>query len=154
LWYNYIWSVWRYQRDLGRRGRDRMVVGFTTTYAIKAITTNVVSSNPIRRGVLNATLCDTVCQWLAACWWFSPGRPVSSTNKIEILLKVTLNTITFNPNPKKRSEYDKGRFWPNLRNCLYRYNIKHNHWKVRKINFLMISLCPLLLSNVNGGGSN
>jgi hypothetical protein len=27
----------------------------------------------------------------------------------------------------QRSEYDKGRFWPNLRNCLYRYNIKHNH---------------------------
>ena len=26
-----------------------------------------------------------------------------------------------------RSEYDKGRFWPNVRNCLYRYNIKHNH---------------------------
>ena len=32
----------------GRRGRDRMVVGFTTTYAIGAfITTNVVSSNPV-----------------------------------------------------------------------------------------------------------
>ena len=54
----------------------------------------------------------------------------------------------------KRSGYDKGRFWPNLRNCLYRYNIKHNHWKVRTIFFGMISLCPLLLSNVNGGGSN
>jgi hypothetical protein len=22
---------------------------------------------------------------------------------------------------------DKGRFWPNLRNCLYGYNIKQNH---------------------------
>jgi hypothetical protein len=29
----------------GHRGRDRMVVGFTTTYAISAITTDVVSSN-------------------------------------------------------------------------------------------------------------
>ena len=29
----------------GRRGHDRMVVGFTTTYAISAITTDVVSSN-------------------------------------------------------------------------------------------------------------
>ena len=28
---------------------------------------------------------------------------------------------------RQRSGYDKGRFWPNLRNCLYRYNIKHNH---------------------------
>jgi hypothetical protein len=46
-----------------------------------------------------ATLCDKVCQWLASGRWFSPGPPVSSTNKTdrhditEILLKVALNTI-------------------------------------------------------------
>ena len=45
------------------------------------------------------TLCDKVCQWLASGRWFSPGAPVSSTNKTdchditEILLKVALNTI-------------------------------------------------------------
>ena len=45
------------------------------------------------------TLCDKVCQWLATGQWFSPGPPVSSTNKTyshkitEILLKVALNTI-------------------------------------------------------------
>ena len=45
------------------------------------------------------TLCDKVCQWLEAGQWFSPGTPVSSTNKTdchnitEILLKVALNTI-------------------------------------------------------------
>ena len=44
------------------------------------------------------TLCD-ICLWLATCRWFSPGPPVSSTNKTdrhdkaEILLKVVLNTI-------------------------------------------------------------
>jgi hypothetical protein len=44
-------------------------------------------------------LCDKVCQWLATGRWFSPGPLVSSTNKtdrhdiIEMLLKVTLNTI-------------------------------------------------------------
>jgi hypothetical protein len=65
-----------------------------------SITTNVVSSIPLRRGVLDTTLCDTVCQWLAAGRWFSPSPPVSSTNKtdrhdiIEISLKVELNTIT------------------------------------------------------------
>jgi hypothetical protein len=32
----------------GRRGRDRMVIGFTTTYAIDAYATTVVSSNPVR----------------------------------------------------------------------------------------------------------
>jgi hypothetical protein len=47
----------------------------------------------------STTLCDKVCQWLATGRWFSPGRPVSSTNKTdhhdlaEILLKVELNSI-------------------------------------------------------------
>jgi hypothetical protein len=42
------------------------------------------------------TLCDKVCQWLTTGRWFSPGTPVSSTNKTdhhditEILLKVAL----------------------------------------------------------------
>ena len=30
----------------GCRGHDRMGVGFTTTYAITSIATNIVSSNP------------------------------------------------------------------------------------------------------------
>jgi hypothetical protein len=44
-------------------------------------------------------ICDTVCQWLAAGLWFSPGTPVSSINKTylhditEILLTVALKTI-------------------------------------------------------------
>ena len=65
------------------------------------ITTNVVSSNPLTRGVLDATLCEKVCQWLATGLWFSTGTPVSSTNKTyhhvitEILWKVALNTITY-----------------------------------------------------------
>jgi len=52
------------------------------------------------RGILDTTLCDKVCQWLATGRWFSLGTPVSSTNKIyrhditEILLNVALNTIT------------------------------------------------------------
>jgi len=60
-----------------------MVVGFTTTYAIRA----------------RCTTCDKVCQLLAAGRWFSLGPLVSSTNKTdrhngtEILLKVALNTI-------------------------------------------------------------
>ena len=49
---------------------------------------------------VDKTLCDQVCQWLAAGQWFSPGIPISSTNKTdrhniaEIFLKVALNTIT------------------------------------------------------------
>ena len=51
------------------------------------------------RGVLDTTLYDKVCQWLATCWWFSPGTLVSLTSKTdchditETLLKVALNTI-------------------------------------------------------------
>ena len=57
-------------------GGDRIVVGFITTYMQAVpITTNVVSSNPLRRGVLDTTLCDKVCQWLTAGQWFSLGTP-------------------------------------------------------------------------------
>ena len=44
------------------------------------ITTNAVNLNPAETGKLDTTLCDNVCQWLAAGQWFSPGTPVSSTN--------------------------------------------------------------------------
>jgi hypothetical protein len=52
-----------------------------------------------RWGILDTTLCDKDCQWLATGRWFSTGTLVSSTNKTdchditEILLKVALNTI-------------------------------------------------------------
>ena len=68
---------------------------------LKAGITNVASSigTPLRRGALDTTLCDKVCQWLATGWWFFPGTLRCSTNKTdrhdisEILLKVELNTI-------------------------------------------------------------
>ena len=75
-----------------RHGRYRVVVGFITIYAINAYHLSW-------RGILNTTLCDKVCQWLAADWWFSPVTPVSATNKtgrhdiVETLLKVALNTL-------------------------------------------------------------
>ena len=55
---------------------------------------------PLRRGLLDTTLCDEVCQWLATDQLVSPGTPVSSINKTdyhniaEILLKMALSTIT------------------------------------------------------------
>ena len=53
----------------------------------------------LRRGVIDTTLRDKVCQCLATGQCFSPGTPISSTNKTdhheitEILLKVALNNI-------------------------------------------------------------
>ena len=52
---------------------------------------------PLRQGVLDTTLCDKVCQWLVAGWWFSPCTPVSSTNKTDC------NNITFFFNIKNLS---------------------------------------------------
>jgi hypothetical protein len=45
------------------------------------VTTNVVSSNPAQVRCTLYKLCDKVFQSLATCQWFSPGTPVSSTNK-------------------------------------------------------------------------
>ena len=53
------------------------------------------------RGVLDATLCDKVCQFFVTGPWFSPDTPVFSTNKTyrhdktEIWLKVVLNTLKY-----------------------------------------------------------
>ena len=84
-------SVVFYHISLGGHfGRDRMVVWFSTTCAISEFEPRSWW------GVLDTTLCDKVCQWLATGLWFSL---VSSTNKTdrhditEILLKVALNTI-------------------------------------------------------------
>jgi hypothetical protein len=71
----------------------RIVLKAGITYFASSIGT------PIRRGALDTTLCDKVCQWLATGRWFFPGTLRSSTNKTdrhditEILLKVELNTI-------------------------------------------------------------
>ena len=60
---------------------------------------------PSRRGVLDTTLCDKVCQGLAVGRCFSRGTPDSSTNKTDslnitkILLKVELNPIIITLTP-------------------------------------------------------
>jgi hypothetical protein len=52
---------------------------------------------------------SNVCQWLATGRWFSPGTPVSSTNKTdhhdiaEILFKVALNTNYLPPSSIKQT---------------------------------------------------
>jgi len=42
-----------------------MVVGFTTTYAISLSPLTLWVRIPFRRGILDTTLCDKVCEWLA-----------------------------------------------------------------------------------------
>jgi hypothetical protein len=58
------------------------VVGFTTTCATSVYHHWSCEFEPRSwRGVLDTTLCDKVCQWLATCRWFSSGTPVFSINK-------------------------------------------------------------------------
>jgi len=85
---------------VGRRCLDRMVFGFTTTYVISAYHhLSCEFESRSCRDILDTTLYDKV-----TCDRFSPGIPVSSTNKTErhditeILLKVALNTINTNTN--------------------------------------------------------
>ena len=79
----------------GRRGHDFMVARFALTLFVRI---------QLMRGILDTTLCDYVCQLFKAGLWFSPDTPVSSTSKTdrhnitEILLKLTLNTITLTLN--------------------------------------------------------
>jgi uncharacterized membrane protein len=110
-YYYILFCVWMLNLYAYRGCRDRMVVGFTTTNAISTymyLPWNCEFESRSWRGVLDTTLCDKVCQWLAADLWFSQSTPVSSTNQTdchniaEIFLKEALNTITLNPksNPK------------------------------------------------------
>ena len=92
---------------LGRRGRDRMIVGFTTTYAFSAYQHERCEFESHSGEVyLIQHYVIKVCLWLATGLWFSPGTPVSSTNKTgrhditEILLKVAFfrhYSITLTP---------------------------------------------------------
>ena len=85
---------------LKRNLLDRMVVRFTTTYAISAYhywccEFKSWSGQCVQHYVI-------VCQWRVTGQWFSLGPPVSSINKTdchdkaEILLKGALNTIKTN----------------------------------------------------------
>ena len=96
---NILHNLWPPITQRGRRGRDRMVVRFTTTCAISGYHRN---NCEFESRLTHAEVYSIqhyvikVFQWLVAGRWFSP---VSSTNKTdihditEILLKVALNTI-------------------------------------------------------------
>ena len=85
----------------GHCGRDRMVVGYTTTCVISVYHhySCEFESYPWR-GVLDTTLCDKVCQWLATGRRLSPGTP-DRDYIAEQLLKVALKTQTLTLTPFK-----------------------------------------------------
>ena len=71
--------------------RDRIVVEFATTYAVSAYHHCSCEFESRSSSAYSSCHYVIVCQWLATGRWFSPGTPISSTNKTdiaEILLKV------------------------------------------------------------------
>ena len=124
-----------------------MVVRFTTTCAISAYHHQSCKFEYCSwRGVLDTTLCDKVCQWPVTGRWFSPGTPLSSTNKtdrhdiIEILLKVALNTIKQTSCKKSRNHfrdwiYNQHKMFGQLTNKKFPYYPKM---------FLLLWMCTTL----------
>jgi hypothetical protein len=88
------------------------------------------------QGILDTTLCDKVCQWLAAGQWFSPGTPVSSFNKTDChnVLSFRLNiehsckhvTCCFPNWWFWNSAYDEGCIFFTLKNKTKIKSQKHN----------------------------
>jgi len=124
---------------------DCMVCGFTTTYVIGAYH-------------------HWSCECLAACWWFSSGTQVSSTNKTvcnditEILLKVALNTI----NQTKPTNLSDMSYWVHTfpsrieveiavdaeERCTFCTIIyKQNYWMHRKNVTIIIEIFPLFITS-------
>jgi hypothetical protein len=115
--------------------------------------------------VLDTTLWDKVCQWFATCWWFSPGTPVSSTNKTdchdinEILLKVALNTII---QPTKVNTRDWRIKAQNPRETSKNHQHVANHWQTLSHNVVSSTenarndclwLIKRQMSSISMGGS-
>ena len=104
--------------DISKFHRD--MVSYSKFYILKENKKNFPTylggnRRPVASHWQTITFCDKVCQWLATGWWFSPGPPVSSTNKTdchditEILLKESSNIIKANqPNLPMFNIYGSG----------------------------------------------
>jgi hypothetical protein len=67
IWFDFSWHLW------GCPSHDCMVVGFKATYAFSAYHHYLWQFKSCSwLDVLDTTLCDKVCQWLATVLWFPP----------------------------------------------------------------------------------
>ena len=127
-----------YPQSTGDRcGLDRMLVGYPTTYQCLSPLMLWVRISIRARCT---TLCDKVCQWLVTGRWFSPGTPVSSTNKIDhhdiadILLKVALNSINKPANNWLQTVFDM---------CAFLVGFKNYEWKIKRKIPICLNSCKL-----------
>jgi hypothetical protein len=82
----------------------------------------------LRRGALYATLCDKVCQWLAAGRWFSPDIPVSSINKTDWhdITEMLLKRGVKHHNPNSIQDSNSFRVWFKRGFTVYLKLLSHN----------------------------
>ena len=80
-----------HDNNSSRRGCDRMVVGFTTNYAISTYH-HLCCEFESRswRDVLDSTLCDKFVSDFTTGRWFSPGIPVSPRQICALQASLTL----------------------------------------------------------------
>ena len=100
FWYHHSSSNTLFYISRVRRGR--MLVGFTTICLSPLMWVRI----SIRARC--TTLCDKVCQWLKTGRWFSPGAPISSTNKADQhdITEILLKHQNTNPNLFAYSRFD------------------------------------------------
>ena len=95
--YNIIWPFRHGVHDTTLYDRSGMMYAIQHYMTVQAWCTRYNIIWPFRHGVQDTTLYDKACQWLATGRWFSPVSSTTKTDRhdiTEILLKVTLNTIT------------------------------------------------------------
>jgi hypothetical protein len=79
--------VIKFLSDLRQVGGFLQVLRFPPPIKHKSLYIDVTHDLPHPWwGVLDTTLCDKVCQWLATGRWFSSGTPISSTNKAQTII--------------------------------------------------------------------
>ena len=98
---------------------------------------------PLRRCVLDTTLCDQVCQWLAAGRWFSPDTHVPSTNNSNRhdITEILLNTINNPQQVKIIKQCDKS-----LSHVLTMYTIKCSIAPHSSQCSTIFQMCPVFTS--------
>ena len=81
--YSYLKPLLSIQYSCLSLQHKRMIVKYYHIFYKILLNISISTHLCVWRGVLDTTLCDKVCHWLATGQWFSPGTPVSSTNKTE-----------------------------------------------------------------------
>jgi len=122
----------------GRRGRDRMVVGITTTNAISDYH-NWCCEFESRSGRDVQHYVIKICQWLAVGRWFSPDPPVSSTNKTDHhrynwnIVESGIKHHKTKPNKTKQNQTKPmyGCFSNNVILYMYHIKIKITKWIIK-----------------------